>query len=134
MSLPGGSDGKTSAYNAGDPASIPGSKTIPWRRAWKHTLVFLPVESHGLRSLVGYSPWGCKELDTTERLSFFLSFSLISESEGYFIVAACGFLSVMASFCKALALGHMRLSCSAACGIFLDQGLNPCPLRWQVGS
>ena len=31
--------------------------------------VFLPGESHGQRSLVGYSPWGCIELDTTERLS-----------------------------------------------------------------
>ena len=30
------------------------------------TLVFLPGESHGQRSLVGYSPWGCKESDTTE--------------------------------------------------------------------
>ena len=31
---------------------------IPWRRAWKPTPVFLPGESLGLRSLVGYSPWG----------------------------------------------------------------------------
>ena len=31
------------------------------------TPVFLPGKSHGQRSLVGYSPWGCKELDTTER-------------------------------------------------------------------
>ena len=39
---------------------------IPWRRTWQLTPVFLPGESHGQRSLVGYSPWGCKELDTTE--------------------------------------------------------------------
>ena len=39
---------------------------IPRRRAWQPTLVFLPGESHGQRSLVGYSPEGCKELDTTE--------------------------------------------------------------------
>ena len=39
---------------------------IPWRRAWQPTPVFLPGESHGRRSLVGYSPWDCKELDTTE--------------------------------------------------------------------
>ena len=38
----------------------------PWRRKWPPTPVFLPGESHGQRSLVGYSPWGCKELDTTE--------------------------------------------------------------------
>ena len=42
---------------------------IPWRRKWQHTPVFLPGKSHGWRSLVGYSPWGRKELDTTERLS-----------------------------------------------------------------
>ena len=36
------------------------------RRQWQPTLVVLPGKSHGLRSLVGYSPWVCKELDTTE--------------------------------------------------------------------
>jgi len=38
----------------------------PWRRAWQTTPVFLPGESHGQRSLAGYSPRGHKELDTTE--------------------------------------------------------------------
>ena len=38
----------------------------PWRRSWLPTLVFLPGESHGQRSLVGYSPQGRKESDTTE--------------------------------------------------------------------
>ena len=42
---------------------------IPWRRAWQPTPAFLPGESQGQRSLTGYSPWGRKELDTTERLS-----------------------------------------------------------------
>ena len=41
-------------------------RKIPWRRAWQPTPVFLPRESHGQRSLAGYSPWGCKELGTTE--------------------------------------------------------------------
>ena len=41
---------------------------IPWRRAWQSTLVFLPGESQGQRSLVGYSPWGRKESDTTGQL------------------------------------------------------------------
>ena len=41
-------------------------KKIPWRREWLPTPVFLPGESHGQRSLVGYSPWGHKESDTTE--------------------------------------------------------------------
>ena len=37
-----------------------------WRRKWRPTPVFLPGESRGQRSLVGYSPWGCKESDPTE--------------------------------------------------------------------
>ena len=40
----------------------------PWRRAWQPTPVFLPGESHGQRSLDGYSLWGCKDSDTTEQL------------------------------------------------------------------
>ena len=43
---------------------------ISWRRKWQPTPVFLPGESHGQRSLVGYDPWGCKALDTTERFHF----------------------------------------------------------------
>ena len=56
--LPGGSDGKESAYNAGDLSAIPGSWRFPWRKAWRPTPVSLPGESHGQRSVVGYSPWG----------------------------------------------------------------------------
>ena len=37
-----------------------------WRRKWQPTSVFLPGKSYGQRSLVDYSPWGCKESDTTE--------------------------------------------------------------------
>ena len=59
------SDGKASAYNAGDLGSIPGFGKIPWRRQWQPTPVLLPGESHGPRSLVGYSPWGRKESDMT---------------------------------------------------------------------
>ena len=45
--------------------------SLPWEdhlegRVWQSTPVFLPGESHGQRSLAGYSPWGCKESDTTE--------------------------------------------------------------------
>ena len=48
------------------PGFDPWVRKIPWRRKWQPTPVFLPGESHGRRSLVGYSPWGCKKLDTTE--------------------------------------------------------------------
>ena len=41
-----------------------------WRRKWQPTPVFLPWKFHGLRSLVGYSPWGRKESDTTEQLHY----------------------------------------------------------------
>ena len=41
---------------------------IPWRRAQQPTLVFLPGESHGQNSLVGYSLWDGKELDTAEEI------------------------------------------------------------------
>ena len=44
------------------------SGRFPWRRKWQPTPVFLPGESHGQRSLVGYSPQGRKESDTTEGL------------------------------------------------------------------
>ena len=40
---------------------------IPWRRKWQPTPIFLPGKSHGWRSLVGYSPWGHRESDMTER-------------------------------------------------------------------
>ena len=45
---------------------------IPWRRKWQSTPVLLPGKSHGQRILIGYSPWGCKESDTTEWLHFTL--------------------------------------------------------------
>ena len=65
-SFPGGSDSKESACNAGDPNSIPGMRRFPWRREWVPTPVFLPGEFRGQRSLVGYSPGGSKESDTTK--------------------------------------------------------------------
>ena len=52
--------------------SLPGG--IPWRRKLQPTPVFLHRESHGKRSLVGYSPWGHKESDTTEQLSLIIWF------------------------------------------------------------
>ena len=48
---------------------------FPWRRKWQPTPVFLPGECHGLRSLAGYSPWGHRELDMTERLTFSLQWA-----------------------------------------------------------
>jgi len=44
----------------------PWVRMITWRRKWQPTPVFFPGKSHGQKSLVGHSPWGHKELDTTE--------------------------------------------------------------------
>ena len=54
----------------GRPRFDPWVRKIPSRRNWQSTPLFLPWESHGGRSLVGYSPWDCKESDTTEWLHF----------------------------------------------------------------
>ena len=47
----------------GRPGLDPWVGKIPWRRKWQSTPVLLPRKSHGQRSLVGYSPWGRKELE-----------------------------------------------------------------------
>ncbi|CAN0499953.1 unnamed protein product [Rangifer tarandus platyrhynchus] len=57
VGLPGSSDGKEPASNAADPQFDPRVGKIPWRREWLSIPVFLPGESHGQRSLVGYCPW-----------------------------------------------------------------------------
>ena len=53
----------------GRPGFDPRVRKIPLSRKWQPIPVFWPGESHGQRRLVGYSPWGHKELETTERLS-----------------------------------------------------------------
>ena len=44
----------------------PWVRKIPWSRKWQATLVFLPEKSHEQKTLEGYSPKGCKELEVTE--------------------------------------------------------------------
>ena len=61
---------KNPPANAGDAGSVPGSERFPWRRKWQPTSVFLPGESHEQKSLVGYNPWGCRELDMTEGVNY----------------------------------------------------------------
>ena len=64
VDFPGGSAVKNPPANAVE--RIRSLDLLPWRREWQPTPIFLPGESHGQRSLVGYSPWGCKESDMTE--------------------------------------------------------------------
>ena len=60
-----GKESTCSVGAIGDVGSIPGLGRSLRRRAWQPTPVFLPRESHGQRSLVGYSPWGRKEANMT---------------------------------------------------------------------
>ena len=62
---------------------------IPWRRKQQSTPVLLPGKSHGQRSLIGYSPWGCKESDMTEQLHFP---NQTKESKHYMIWLICKIL------------------------------------------
>ena len=60
-----------------------------WRRTWQPTLVLLPGKSHRQRGLVGYSPWGREELDTTEQPHFHLSLSCIGAGNGNPLQYSC---------------------------------------------
>ena len=59
------------------------------RRQWHPTPELLPGKSHGRRSLVGCSPWGREESDTTERLHFHFSLSCIGEGNGNPLQCSC---------------------------------------------
>ena len=67
--LPWWLKGKESACQCRRHGLNPQSRKVPWGRKWLLTLVLLPGKSHGQRDLVGYSPEGCKELDTTKQLN-----------------------------------------------------------------
>ena len=64
-------------------------RDIQRRRQWHPAPVLLPGKSHGRRSLVGCSPWGREELDTTERLDFDFSLSCIGEGNGNPLQCSC---------------------------------------------
>ena len=72
-----------SACSAGDPRLIPGSGRSPGEGSGNPTPVLLPGKSHGWRSLMGYSPWGREESDTTERLHFLFLFLLCFTVESH---------------------------------------------------
>ena len=65
------------------------SRRYLWRRQWHPTPALLPGKSHGQRSLVGWSPWGCGESDTTEQLHFPFSLSCIGEGNGNPLQCSC---------------------------------------------
>ena len=80
----------------------PWVRKIPWRRKWQPTPVSLPGESHGQRSLVDYSPWGCKESKMTDQLSTHTRALLLNEFQTVFrgcfmiihVICHCTFLCI----------------------------------------
>ena len=131
LGFPGGSDSEESACNVGDLGSI---RKIPWRREWLPTPVFFPGESHGQRSLVGYSPWGLKKSDMTEKLTLSLSLSATC----IFTCWTCPFplphvnaallwwtwssLALTFDISEAASLGHMNQACHSNGSIVLATG------------
>ena len=65
-SFPSDSEVKNLPANAGDTGDRHSIRKVLWRRKWQLISVFLPGESHGQRSLADYTPWGHKEVETTE--------------------------------------------------------------------
>ena len=83
MGFPGGSDGKASAYNAGDPGSIPGLGRNPLEKEMATHSSTLALKIPWMEELgAGYYPWGPKESGMTERLHFHFSPSCIGEGNG----------------------------------------------------
>ena len=70
LGLPWWLRGYSVCLQCGRPGFNPWVGKILWRRKWQPTRVLLPGKSHEWRSVVHYSPWGCKVSDTTERLHF----------------------------------------------------------------
>ena len=86
--FPSGPMVKALCFTTGDKGLIPG-RGSKRRRQWQPTPVFLPRESHGRRSLVGCSPWGLKESDTTERVHFHFSLPCMGEGNGNPLQCSC---------------------------------------------
>ena len=128
--LPGGSDGKASAYNVGRPRFDPWVGKILWRRKWQPTPVLLPGKSHAQRIVVGYRPLGRKESDTTEWLHFHFLWVRVESSDLLLINCCCFSVtqSCPSDFLRPCGLKHSRLPYPS-----LSPGgcSNLCPLsRW----
>ena len=85
--FPGGTSGKEPACQCRRRkihGFDPWFRKIPWKRAWQPTPVFLPGESHGQRSLAGYSPWSNRKSDPTEQPTHTLTRENVTSSPGSF--------------------------------------------------
>ena len=98
-------------------AQLHSSHMLARRRKWQLTPVFLPGESHGQRILVGYKPWGHKELDMTERLNW----TELNTVKGFGVIKAkVDFLKFCCFFYDPTDIGNL-ISVSSA---FLKSNLN----------
>ena len=95
----------------------------PWRREWLASPVFLPGEFHGQRSLVGYSPWGGKELDTIEQLTLSLHFQYL---RSYFFILSDWILMLLYVCEKAEVRGGMCVYVSCICWPSLWENISLC--------
>ena len=95
-------------------------KKFPWRWKWQPTPVFLFADSHGQRSLMGYSPWGHKELDMTEWL-------VLSEGEDFPFCKHC-FVLTECSIQNMEWLGYPHLTTLEE--FSQDHGIKPSSLSW----
>ena len=80
---------RTDCMNKCQVRTFKGHSSTFCRRQWHPTPVLLAGKSHRRRSLVGYSSWGCKEPDTTERLHFHFSLSCTGEGNGNPLQCSC---------------------------------------------
>ena len=111
LGFPGGASGKESTCQCSRQKRLrfdPWVGKMPWRRAWQPTPVFLPGESHGQRSLAGYSPWGHRESDMTEVAEHARTCGLwwvwLWSSIIYTVTACC--------VCLSMGSSHKRSFCS----------------------
>ena len=90
--LPKWLSGKESTCQCRRHGFDPWVRKIPWSRKWQPTPVFLPGEFHEQRNLVGYSPWGRTEMDTTVRLS---TLTLSTHPMGFSFLRTCSLLPII---------------------------------------
>ena len=114
--------------------------TIPCRRAWQPTPVFLLGESHGQKSLAGYSLQGCKESDTTDMNACTAQLSgniKITKTKNYYQSITCDTLKYVLSGTLLLgfkAITKIRFSTTITSAIttILTQRKTLCPMSWVV--
>ena len=104
---------------------------IPWRRKRQPTPAFLPEKSPGQRSLAGYSPNGCKELDTTEPLSKHAPGKLVSNHLSRATVTLLAFLGLLVGRASGTSL-CLPPRCFRGYDIFLAPTALTEPLDWRV--